>query len=64
MTQHDARIVAELYREVTSQFVVDTADVALVDSINDMGLTALTTQTLMTDLDSAVKLARFAVTVP
>ncbi|MHB1732075.1 MAG: 2-phospho-L-lactate transferase [Ferrimicrobium acidiphilum] len=64
MTQHDARIVAELYREVTSQFVVDTADVALVDSINDMGLTALTTQTLMTDLDSAVKLARFAVTIP
>jgi LPPG:FO 2-phospho-L-lactate transferase len=60
-TQHDARIVAELYREVTSQFVVDTVDAPLVDSINAMGITTLTTQTLMTDLDSAVKLAQFTV---
>lgn len=60
-TQHDARIVAELYREVTSRFVLDNLDADLVGQINAMGITALTTETLMTDLDSAVKLAQFAV---
>ncbi|WP_298334575.1 2-phospho-L-lactate transferase [Ferrimicrobium sp.] len=61
MTQHDARTVAQLYQEVASVFIVDTADAHLVESIRATGLACLSTQTLMTDLDATVNLAQFAV---
>ncbi|WP_298212020.1 2-phospho-L-lactate transferase [Ferrimicrobium sp.] len=61
MTQHDARTVAQLYQEFTSVFIVDAADAHLIDPISTLGITCLATQTLMTDLEVAVNLARFAV---
>ncbi|WP_298447741.1 2-phospho-L-lactate transferase [Ferrimicrobium sp.] len=61
MTQHDARTVAGLYSDVASEFVIDTVDEILTDSIESMGFGVRVTQTLMQDLASATDLARFVV---
>jgi LPPG:FO 2-phospho-L-lactate transferase len=56
----DALGVAQLYREIASGFLMDTADAALAPAIEDLGYRIAVRPTILDDSDSAGQVATAA----
>lgn len=54
--------VAEWYRDLIGTLVIDTVDADLAPAISELGITAIVTNTIMSDQETTVALAETAVT--
>ncbi|OGD52963.1 2-phospho-L-lactate transferase [Candidatus Bathyarchaeota archaeon RBG_13_38_9] len=52
--------VAAIYKELINVMIIDNRDVNLKTSINDLGMSVIVTNTLMSNMDSKINLARLA----
>jgi LPPG:FO 2-phospho-L-lactate transferase len=52
--------VAAIYKELINVMIIDNQDVNLKTSINDLGMSVIVTNTLMSNMNSKINLARLA----
>ena len=49
--------VAAIYKELINVMIIDNQDASLKTSINDLGMSVIVTNTLMSNMDSKINLA-------